>query len=267
MATTKTFKKITNAWTNRVLPDIFYEQMVLAEEPVVQEEALDRIKQLLMQIFGGRLDVFISGAFYICYDPTNGNRRLQPDCIIAFDVDAEAVRYNLPNYWIWEVGKPPDFVMEIASPTTSNNDLGHKRDMYAELGIAEYWRFDPTGGDYYGQPLAGERMVDGEYQPYELQEEADGSVTGYSPLLNVIFYWDCEEFDVLDPVTGRTVDKLVAAESEREAAEARAEAEREGRLAEEQARLAEREARLAAEARERELLAEIERLRSLQSGQ
>ena len=271
MATTKTFKKITNAWTNKVLPDIFYEQMVLAEEPVVQEDVLDRIKQLLMQIFGGRLDVFISGAFYICYDPANGNRRLQPDCIIAFDVDAEAVRYNLPNYWIWEVGKPPDFVMEIASPTTADNDLGHKRDMYAELGIAEYWRFDPTGGEYYGHPLAGECLVDGEYQPYELQEEADGPVSGYSPLLNVIFYWDGDEFDVLDPVTGRTVDKLVAAEdrvdaaeSEREAAEARAEAEREGRLAEEQARLAER---LAAETRERELLAEIERLRSLQSGQ
>ena len=245
-ATTKTFKKITNAWVNRTLPDIFYEQMALAEEPVVQEEVLDRIKDLLMQIFRGRPDVFISGAFYICYDPTNGHRRLQPDCIIAFDVDAEAVRYNLPNYWIWEVGKPPDFVMEIASPTTADNDLGHKRDMYAELGIAEYWRFDPTGGDYYGQPLAGERLVDGEYQPYELQEEADGSVVGYSPLLELDFYWDGDEFDVLDPATGRTVDRLIAAEERAEA---------------------EREARLASEARERELLAEIERLRAQQAGQ
>ena len=237
---------------------------------MVQEEVLDRIKQLLMQIFRKRPDVFISGAFYICYDPTNGNRRLQPDCIIVFDVDAEAVRYNLPNYWIWEVGKPPDFVMEIASPTTSNNDLGHKRDMYAELGIAEYWRFDPTGGDYYGQPLVGERLVDGEYQPYELQEEADGSVIGYSPLLNLDFYWDGDEFDVLDPVTGRTVDRRIAAELERDAAEERAEAEREARLAEERARLTEREARLAereaAEARERELLAEIERLRASSQG-
>ena len=250
MATTKTSKKITNAWVNKTLPDIFYEQMVLAEEPVVQEEVLDRIKDLLMQIFRGRPDVFISGAFYICYDPTNGNRRLQPDCIIAFDVDAEAVRYNLPNYWIWEVGKPPDFVMEIASPTTADNDLEHKRDMYAELGISEYWRFDPTGGDYYGQPLAGERLVEGEYQPYELQEEADGSIIGYSPLLDLDFYWDGDEFDVLDPVTGRTVDRLVAAE-------ARAQAEREARLTERQA----------AEARERELLAEIERLRAQQVGQ
>ena len=175
MTTTKT---ITNAWVERKLPDIFYEQMVLAEEPVVQEEVLDRIKHLLVQIFGGRLDVFISGAFYICYDKTDGNRRLQPDCFIAFDVDAEAVRYNLPNYWIWEVGKPPDFVMEIASPTTFENDLGDKRDMYAELGIAEYWRFDPTGGELYGLPLVGERLVDGEYQEYRLHVEPDGTVWG-----------------------------------------------------------------------------------------
>ena len=244
MATTRT---ITNAWENRYLPDIFYEQMVLAEEPVVQESTLDRIKGLLMSRFGGLPDVFISGAFYICYDRTDGNRRLQPDCLIAFDVDAEAVRYNLPNYWIWEVGKAPDFVIEIASPSTSSNDLGHKRDMYAELGITEYWRFDPTGGDFYGQPLAGERLVDGEYQPYELYTEEDGSVRGYSQLLDLEFYWDGEEFDVRAPETGRTIDKF--------------EAEREARLQAEAQVGAEREARQAAEARERELLDELNRLR------
>ena len=223
MATTKT-KTITNAWKNRYLPDVFYEQMVLAEEPVVQEKALDRIKRLLVELFEDHLDVFVSGAFYICYDITDGNRRLQPDCIIVFDVDAEAIRLNLPNYWIWEVGKPPDFVMEIASPSTADNDLGHKRDKYAELGISEYWRFDPTGGDYYGQPIAGERLVGGEYQPYELHEEADGSVLGYSPLLDVDFYWDGDEFDVLDTVTGMTIDKRITAEAQLEAAQAREQA-------------------------------------------
>ena len=234
MATTRT---ITNAWEERKLPDIFYEQMVLAEEPVVQESALDRIKYLLMSRYGQLPDVFISGAFLICYDKSDGNRRLQPDCIIAFDVDAEAIRYHLPNYWIWVIGKAPDFVMEIASPTTYENDLGHKRDMYAELGITEYWRFDPTGGDFYGQPLAGERLVDGEYQPFEMLVDDDGSVIGYSELLDLSFYWDGNEFDVLDPETGKTIDKY--------------EVEREARQTE----------RLEFEARERELLDEISRLR------
>ena len=37
----------------------------------------------------------------------------------------------------------------------------------------------------------------------------DGSIKAYSELLNVEFCWDGQEFDVLDPVTGRTIDKFV----------------------------------------------------------
>ncbi len=81
-------------------------------------------------------------------------------------------------------------------------------------------------------------------QAYEPQVGDDGSVRSYSELLDVEFYWDGEEFDVLDLETGKTIDLL---EVEREA------------------HIAEREARLAAEARERALLAEIERLRQQHS--
>ncbi len=77
----------------------------------------------------------------------------------------------------------------------------------------------------------------GEYQAYEPQVGDDGSVGSYSELLDVEFYWDGEEFDVLDPETGKTIDLLEI----------------------------EREARIAAEARERALLAEIERLRQQHS--
>ena len=234
MATTGT---ITNAWVNKTLPDIFYEEPERVEDALVQERTVHRIVHLLWEYYEDLVDVFISGMVYICYDPADGNRRVQPDCFIAFDVDAEAIRLNLPNYWIWEVGKVPDFVMEVASPSTASNDLEEKRDLYASLGIAEYWRFDPTGGELYGQPLAGERLVDGEYQAYELQVDGDGSIRGYSPLLNVDFYWDGDEFDALDSVTGRTIDKRISAE----------------------------ERATIAEAQNRELLAEIERLRRQQS--
>ena len=60
-------------------------------------------------------------------------------------------------------------------------------------------------------------------------------------------------FDVLDPVIGKSID--------------RGDVEREARLAAEARTEAERAARLAAEARGRELLEEIERLRSQQSEQ
>ena len=242
---TATVKTIPNAWVNRTLPDIFYEEPQPPEDALVQERTVDRIKLLLWEHYEESAEVFITGVFYICYDINDGNRRVQPDCFIAFDVDAEAIRHNLPNYWVWEVGKVPDFVMEVASPSTASNDLGHKRDLYAELGIAEYWRFDPTGGELYGQPLAGERLTDGEYRPYELQLGDDDSVRAYSELLGLDFYWDESGFDVLDPNTGDSIDKRQAAEVRADAAEARADA---------------------AEAREQALLEEIARLRQQNEG-
>lgn len=61
----------------------------------------------------------------------------------------------MANFWVWRVGKVPDFVMEMASPSMAANDIGHKRDLYQRLEIAEYWRLDPTGGNLYGQPITG----------------------------------------------------------------------------------------------------------------
>ena len=69
-----------------------------------------------------------------------------PDLLIAFGVDrTQAVEQN--GYSIRDQGKPPDFVLEIASTRTAENDYTQKRLDYAAFGIPEYWRFDPTGGE------------------------------------------------------------------------------------------------------------------------
>ena len=231
------------------LPDIFYEDPEPVEDGMQQAPIIVEVAYLLTAYFKSEPEVFVSAGGFIFYDPANGNRRIAPDCYIAFDVDVEGIRQNLPNYWMWEVGKPPDFVLEVASPSTASNDLGHKRDLYARLGIAEYWRLDPTGGELYGQPLTGERLVDGEYQPYELNSDADGTIWAYSEVLDLRFHSGEElenGFDIRDTESGRTINQ---AEVEREA------------------RLAEHEARLAAESREQALLAELELLRRQQAEQ
>ena len=217
-----TAKKITNAWINRTLPDIFYEEPEPVEDGMQQERSIDYIKRLLSAYYQDRDDVFVSNAVFISYDITNGNARVQPDLFIAIGVDAAAIRENLPNYWIWETRKVPDFVMEVASPSTAANDLRGKRDLYARLGVAEYWRFDPTGGDLYGQPMAGERLEDERYVPYEIDARHDGSALAHSPLLNLDFYWDGANFDALDPGTGKTIDLLTSEREARQAAETRA---------------------------------------------
>ncbi len=251
------------------LPSIFYEDPEPVEDGMQQAPIIVRIASMLTDYFRGDPDVFVSAGGFIFYDPEDGNRRIAPDLYIAFDVDAKGIWDNLANYWVWQIGKAPDFVLEVASPSTASNDLGHKRDLYARLRIAEYWRLDPTGGDLYGQPLSGERLVDGEYLPFDLNtDEDDGSIWAYSEVLGLRFHWDVEledQFDVRSPLTGRTIDlaevrqgELLEERAARVAVQQTLVEERAARLAERAARAAEREA---AEARERELRAEIERLR------
>ena len=123
-----------------------------------------------------------------------------PDLLIAFGVDPMAYKDN-NGYVISEQRKPPDFVLEVASPSTANLDVGDKRSDYAALGIPEYWRFDETG-EYHGVRLAGDRLVDGVYVPIDLEERPDGSLQGYSAVLDLNIRWENGRLGWYDPATG-----------------------------------------------------------------
>ena len=97
-------------------------------------------------------------------------------------------------------GKPPDFVLEVASAATVLLDLFIKRDDYAALGVSEYWRFDITG-EHYGARLAGDFLVGGSYRPAELYQPEPGLLQGYSPALDLHLRWDRGRLLWLDPTT------------------------------------------------------------------
>ena len=128
--------------------------------------------------------VFVDGGTIICYNPDNLNDRVFPDCYVAFGVDAGAI-FAQNGYLTWQVGKAPDFALEIASESTARRDITDKRDLYERIGVKEYWRFDPSGGDYYGASLVGDRLVSGAYEPIELEVNPDGLVSGYSAVLGL----------------------------------------------------------------------------------
>ena len=174
----------------------------------------------------GRKDVLVSGVAFISYDRSNLNVRIGPDCLVAIGVDALAIRHR-GLYLPWEAGKAPDFVLERASHSTAENDMTHKRDTYESIGIGEYWRIDPTGGDRYGEPMIGERLVNGRYERFGLVVEADGSIRGYSPVLDLYFTWEPQESGdglvcVYDPATGERLEPYSDVKAGRRAAEARA---------------------------------------------
>ena len=172
----------------------------------------------------------------------------RPDMLVAFDVDPAIYDAN-NGYVVSEQGKAPDFVLEVASESTGDADLNEKRDFYESVGVLEYWRFDETG-EFHGTRLAGERLVDGRYEPIPIEELDDGILQGYSGALNLTLRWERGQLGWYDPATERHIATFdsersarLVAENRADDAEARADAERAARLAAE-AHVRELEARL-----------------------
>ena len=201
----------------------------------------------LLRHLGSPDTTLVAAELYITQvpHPGRGGRRRSPDLLVAFDVEP-GLYFASNGYVISEQGKPPDFVMEVASESTAARDLGVKRDDYAVFGIPEYWRFDETG-EYYGDRLAGERLVDGVYEPIGIERLSDDTLQGHSDVLDLDIRWHDGRLEWFDPETRRHIvtldDERVRADSERSRADN------------------EREARLRAEARTRELEEELRRLR------
>ncbi|MXY47345.1 MAG: Uma2 family endonuclease [Chloroflexi bacterium] len=203
--------------------------------------------------------VLISGPTFILYDRDNPNARIAPDCYVVFNVDATMIETH-NAYRIWQWGKPPDFVLEVASPSTAPCDLNDKRTRYESMGVREYWRFDPSGGELYGEPLIAERLVDSVYVPIPTHTELNGDVWAHSEVLDIDFYWRDELFWAKDTPTGKWLNTLEAELAAHEATRAAHEVTN----AAHQQEIARR---IAAESQVQELQAEIERLRVEHSDQ
>ena len=243
----------------------------LTPDAMEQNQELVELRGLLaarFTDFNRRPDVFLDNETYICYDPANRNVRVAPDLYLAFGVDAGAIRRRrlyLPD----EAGKPPDWALEIASGSTAWVDVNRKPAIYAAIGIAEYWRFDP-GGRYHGAPLWGGRLVDGAYEPITLTTAPDGVLKGYSAVLGVSICWDEGWPRLYDPATGeydanwrQERAAREAAEAERDAAEVAWATEAAARAIAEAARAAAESARSNAESDRDDALAEAAQLRNL----
>ena len=68
----------------------------------------------------------VNGDIFIYYEEGNPRRSFAPDCYVALGLTDDALESLLRNntYLLWEVGKAPDFILEIASESTAETDLG-----------------------------------------------------------------------------------------------------------------------------------------------
>ena len=218
-------------------------------------DALNRWFKELKRNAAVMADCFI---YYL--DEDEGRRSISPDVCVAFDVVPDVIDGDL-SYFVERIGKPPDFALEVASESTAGNDLYRKPGVYAHIGISQYWMFDTTGGDHYGFALQGFRLVNGAYEPIEMETLPDGSIRGHSDILGLDICWENGDLRLRDPVTGKYLESSdELADARRREAEGRRR-EAEGRRRAERQLAEERAARRGAERRLAALKEEIARLR------
>ena len=173
---------------------------------ILQSPTINKTAYFIGRHFGGRPGALARSHSIVQYDPYDLGRWFEPGLFVAFGVDvAAAVKRN--GYITWELGKPPDLILDVAAVDESAGEVEFKRRLYEGLGINEYWRIDPTGGERYGVPLAGDVLVNGEYREIPLENEPDGMTWGYSPALGLFPCWNTAwDWDADDEVKLRFYD-------------------------------------------------------------
>jgi len=136
-------------------------------EPVAENtENLVQMIDLIFALQGllisqGRTHYVVGGNQFLYYNEHNGRDHVAPDVYVGF----ELVRRRRPSWKTWVEGKNPDIVWEITSESTQQEDLGHKRELYARLGVQEYYIHDPKGEL---RPLfRGYELRAGRFEPLE----------------------------------------------------------------------------------------------------
>ena len=147
--------------TAMITPTIYYPSG--DGEPVA--ETFDHLYVILITIEVLRLylqdvQACILGNQFLYYEEGNSGKRCAPDVMVIFGVKPG----SRDNYKIWEEGKVPNVVFEMTSRGTKEKDNVEKRTLYAQIGVQEYWQFDPKG-EWISEQLRGFRLVDGEYVP------------------------------------------------------------------------------------------------------
>ena len=175
---------------------------------------------VLRTYFRHREDVYVGGDLFVYYEEGNPGAVVAPDVFVVIGAPKRA-EYPRDTYKLWEEPKGPDFVLEVLSSSTWEADLGPKRALYASLGVAEYWLFDPTREHLLSPPLRGMRLVEGSYRDLPVLQPAARAPTLRSEVLGLDLRLERGALRFRDAATGEDLLSYEEAVAAREAAEAR----------------------------------------------
>ena len=110
----------------------------LPENPL-QAHAVMNVRFALQHHFDQVDNVVLEGDMFLYYEEGNPDASIAPDVYVVLDHDlGDRLVYKL-----WEEGKPPDFALEVISPSSELRNAKKKRALYEKLGIGEYFLFQP----------------------------------------------------------------------------------------------------------------------------
>ena len=140
--------------------DVEYPEGHWVAQSVSHGDAVGQATTALRHHFRDCVDVLVAMELVVYYKRGDNKARLQPDAQVVFGVGNR----DRSSFKVWEEGKPPDFVLEVASPSTAEKDASHKAREYARIGVREYWRLDPEGS-LQGTALEGYVASGSSYEP------------------------------------------------------------------------------------------------------
>ncbi|MTJ52337.1 Uma2 family endonuclease [Anabaena sp. UHCC 0253] len=145
------------------LTDVTIEYPRADGEPVVETYihlyAILTTLEVLKQYLAGKQATVLANQF-LYYAQGFPKLRVAPDVMVIFDVPPG----GRDNYKVWEEGQVPQVVLEMTSAGTQKQDQEQKKLLYEQLGILEYWLFDPKG-EWINKKLQGYRLQNEIYQP------------------------------------------------------------------------------------------------------
>ena len=136
----------------------------LPDNPL-QANAVVELRNSLREHFHGVPNVVVEGDMFLYYAKGEADERLvrgkrvgkyvAPDLIVVLDHDLG----DRQTYKVWEEGKPPEFALEVISPSSEVRNRVDKKELYARIGIGEYFVFQPNperaGPQLVGYALEG----------------------------------------------------------------------------------------------------------------
>lgn len=141
--------------------------------------------------------VYVGANLMLYYQEGDPSKCVSPDVFVVFGVPKGDRR----TFKVWEEGKAPDVAFELTSDSTREEDLGLKRWLYSQLGVQEYFLFDPLR-QYLRPPLRGYRLAGDEYERIPEEPTPPAELRLKSEVLKLELWVKGGQLRLFDPAAG-----------------------------------------------------------------